>query len=142
MQENETVGLLIKMIHERIATRANAELKEYNMTISQMQILCYLNQRERETVSIRDIETYFHITHTTVIGLVRRLEEKSYVESVLNYDDKRVHNIRITEQGKAIHKLLYKNKIRMEEELIKGLTSEQETQLRVSLMTLYNNLSK
>lgn len=140
MQENETVGLLIKMIHERIATRANAELKEYNVTMSQMQILCYLNQREEEKVSIRDIEAYFHIRHTTVIGLIRRLEGKKFVESSINYEDKRVHNIRITEQGKVIYRLLYKNKIRMEEQLIKGLTIEQEEQLRKLLITLYNNI--
>jgi DNA-binding MarR family transcriptional regulator len=142
MNETESVGLLIKKIHDATGAIANTELKELNLTTSQSQLLYFLYQMKKQTVSLREIEKHFCIKHTTAIGIVNRLESKGFIKSSGSHDDKRVRIIEITREGEKIHEAISSKLLSLEEKYLKGLTPEDTDRLKRSLTIINGNLQK
>lgn len=140
MQANEQIGLLLKVIHDAISMTANSQLKEFDLTFTQMQVLFFLNNKGGEDISQKDIEQYFHVKHTTVIGLLRRLESKGFVTTFTNSQDKRVRNVEITEKGKAVQETIGDQRSELEAKLVKGLSLKQIQELKAMLNVLYDNI--
>lgn len=78
-----------KRIHEAFVLDSNRNLKKVGLTSSQMDILIYLFLNEGKTITQRDIEKYFGLTHSTVIGILKRLAEKEYIYVNTDENDRR-----------------------------------------------------
>ena len=72
------VGYLIKRINDKLAVRADAELKQFNLTMSQCRVFLYLSSRGGQATQ-KEIETFLDVAHPTVVGLVSRMEQNGYV---------------------------------------------------------------
>ena len=72
------VGYLIKRINDKLAVRADAELKQYHLTMSQGRVFLYLSSRGGQATQ-KEIETFLGVAHPTVVGLVSRMEQSGYV---------------------------------------------------------------
>lgn len=136
------IGLLIKLIHDSIGTIVNTKLKEDNITISQLQLLSFLLDRKGNETSIGEIEEFFHVKHTTVLGLVKRMESKDFIFSFINSNDKRIRNVEITDLGESIIKNADEKKENFEKEYMNGLTLYEKENLRKSLVKINSNLQK
>ena len=56
------VGYLIKRIHDKLAVRADAELKQYHLTMSQGRVFLYLSSRGGQATQ-KEIETFLGVAH-------------------------------------------------------------------------------
>ena len=63
------VGYLIKRINDKLAVRADAELKQYHLTMSQGRVFLYLSSRGGQATQ-KEIETFLGVAHPTVVGIV------------------------------------------------------------------------
>lgn len=142
MHELESVGLLIKKIHDATGAIANAELKELNLTISQSQVLYFLYQVRGQNTSIKEIEKHFCIKHTTALGIVNRLESKGFIQSSGSLDDKRVRIIEITRAGEKINEAISSKFLSLEEKSLQGLSPKEVKSLREMLMVIHSNLQE
>lgn len=52
------VGYLIKRINDKLAARADAELKQFNLTMSQCRVFLYLSSRGGQATQ-KEIETFW-----------------------------------------------------------------------------------
>ncbi|WP_051280850.1 MarR family winged helix-turn-helix transcriptional regulator [Anaerovorax odorimutans] len=140
MNENESVGLLIKKIHDATGSIVNTEMKELDLTMSQSHMLYFLYHRKGQNVSVKEVENYFCIKHTTAIGIINRLENKGFVTSYSSLNDKRIRNIEITKEGEQKHEWILSKFDNLEQKFLNGLTPTEVNHLKNMLTIINTNL--
>ena len=132
------VGYLIKSINDKLKVRADAELKQYHLTISQSRVLVYLRSRGGQATQ-KEIETLLDVAHPTIVGLVSRMEQNGYV-TCWPCEDGRNKYVKLTPQAEAIDKDMQENMQASEEMLLAPLSPEDRERLRGLLLTVADHL--
>ena len=133
------VGYLIKSINDKLKVRADAELKQYHLTMSQSRVLVYLRSRGGQATQ-KEIETFLDVAHPTVVGLVSRMEQNGYV-TCWPCEDGRNKYVKLTPQAEAIDKDMQENMHANEERLLAPLSPEDRERLRDLLLTVAEHLT-
>ena len=133
------VGYLIKSINDKLKVRADAELKQYHLTMSQSRVLVYLRSRGGQATQ-KEIETFLDVAHPTVVGLVSRMEQSGYV-TCWPCEDGRNKYVKLTPQAEAIDKDMQRNQLENEERLLAPLSPEDRERLRDLLLTVAEHLT-
>ncbi len=122
MEENRPCGLWIKQINDALERRANNQLRNDGLTLGQASVLFELSKRPGQQASMKDLEKLLHVAQSTTAGLVARLEQKGFVESFGDPQDKRIKLVRITAAGIACCEEGYRHMADTERNLLSGLT--------------------
>ena len=133
------VGYLIKSINDKLKVRADAELKQYHLTMSQSRVLVYLRSRGGQATQ-KEIETFLDVAHPTVVGLVSRMEKNGYV-TCWPCEDGRNKYVKLTPQAEVIDKDMQENMHANEEMLLAPLSPEDRERLRDLLLTVAEHLT-
>ena len=133
------VGYLIKRINDKLAVRADAELKQYHLTMSQGRVFLYLSSRGGQATQ-KEIETFLGVAHPTVVGLVSRMEQNGYV-TCWPCEDGRNKYVKLTPQAEVIDKDMQENMHANEEMLLAPLSPEDRERLRDLLLTVAEHLA-
>lgn len=133
------VGYLIKSINDKLAARADAELKQFNLTMSQRRVFLYLSSRGGQATQ-KEIEIFLDVAHPTVVGLVSRMEQNGYV-ICWPCEDGRNKYVKLTPQAEAIDKDMQRNQLENEERLLAPLSPEDRERLRDLLLTVAEHLT-
>lgn len=134
------VGYLIKSINDKLAARADAELKQFNLTMSQCRVFLYLSSRGGQATQ-KEIEIFLDVAHPTVVGLVSRMEQNGYV-TCWPCEDGRNKYVKLTPQAEAIDKDMQRNQLENEERLLAPLSPEDRERLRDLLLTVAEHLTQ
>ena len=133
------VGYLIKSINDKLKVRADAELKQYHLTMSQSRVLVYLRSQGGQATQ-KENETFLDVAHPTVVGLVSRMEQNGYV-TCWPCEDGRNKYVKLTPQAEAIDKDMQRNQLENEERLLAPLSPEERERLRDLLLTVAEHLT-
>ena len=136
--QKKDIGYLIKNINDKMKVNADADLKRYNLTLTQSRVLAYLGSCGGQTTQ-KDIEVYLEVSHPTVVGVVSRMEQNGYVTSWQS-EDRRNKNVKLTPKAEAIDEDLRKNMRANEQKLLKPLSEQEREQLCEMLTMLLKNL--
>lgn len=122
--EKMSVGRLIKISNLIFETYINNNLKEMNLTGSQMNVLMcvYVLNKKHMNVNQVDIQKIFNLSNPTVSGILSRLQDKNFI---MRENDGRKNRIKLTDDGIKLIKDGEK-KIRMVENKILSCLSEEE----------------
>ena len=132
------VGYLIKSINDKLKVKADAELKQYNLTMAQCRVLTYLSSQGGQTTQ-KEIEVFLNVSHPTVVGIVSRMEQNGYV-TCWPCEDGRNKYVKLTPQAEAIDKDMQENMHTSEEMLLAPLSPEDRERLRDLLLTVAEHL--
>lgn len=138
--EDRDIGFLFKQINMMIKKKLDKNLMEYDLTTSQSRVLFFIYFRGKDKTSMKDIEEHLKVTHPTVIGIVKRLEEKGFVTTAPDQDDRRVKLVAITSKTTKMIKKLDQRKRKIDETLLKGFTERETRELRRMLFMIEENL--
>ncbi len=72
--KKKSIGGMIKYISDKVRQKADNNLKDHNVTLSQVRVLNFL-WRENGSCSQKQIEDFLQVSHPTVVGLVARMEQ-------------------------------------------------------------------
>lgn len=135
MQEIYRVGRLFRRSHQAICLIMQNHNESLGLTSSQSYVLGYLARRTlagEVPVYAKDVERYFHVRHSSVSGVLQRLEAKGFIAFSQSEADRRCKEIVLTQKALQAHEeiLLY---IRKTEDLIfRGMSeAERDTFLRL-----------
>ncbi|MGN0166305.1 MAG: MarR family winged helix-turn-helix transcriptional regulator [Lachnospiraceae bacterium] len=134
------LGFLIKSINDKIKVKADADLKEHDITLSQSRVLGFLNNHENKTASQKEIEMFLEVTHATAAGIVSRMEKHGLVDCWLSPEDKRNKMVRLTKKAQAVSQDMEDTIQTMEMKMIGGLTKEEADELERMLMLVFRNI--
>lgn len=132
------VGYLIKRINDKLNVKADAELKQFNLTMSQCRVFLYLSSRGGQGTQ-KEIETFLGVSHPTVVGLVSRMEQNGYVVC-WPCEDGRNKNVKLTPKAEDIDKDMKKNMQANEQKLLEPLSPEESEKLRDLLLKVVEHL--
>lgn len=139
--ENEIL-FYFRRIHNLLITHINSKIKETELTVSQFELLAYLgvNEMDNHSVTQKQIEEFFGLSHPAVIGLLKQLQGKGFVEVSVNSEDKRHRNVCLTEKARLFgHRFI--SKVGIPENIMSALlTPEQQETLKSILEVMYKGL--
>lgn len=138
MQE-QNIGFLIKTINDKLKVKADADLKQYNLTFTQSRVFSFLMSKGGQATQ-KEIEIFLEIAHPTVVGIVSRMEQNGYVTSWIDNTDKRNKIVKLTPKAVTLEKDMEQDIIATEKKLLKSLSTDDISYLRKMLLTIYKNL--
>lgn len=112
-------------------------LRKYNLTSAQFLVLEYLIQNEGKDIIQKDLCEYLELKHTTVIGIIKRLEDKKFI---LKERGRKSNQISINNIGKKIFNEVGDIRSQYEEKLLKGFNKSEVTILNKQLDIMYKNI--
>lgn len=139
------IGLLIKLIDNRIVKDINKNLTRFNLTATQEKVLWIIFrwQDHGKDIFQKDIEKELDLSNPTVTGIVKRLEEKEMITRVPSSQDARYKCLTLTDKGlKVIHKCMDFGVNYIENKLTKNMTEDELNTLRTLLNRVLNNMDE
>jgi len=92
----EQIDRDLRAIRERIRRPLEAEIARGHLTGPQQMVMRTLVQSEG--MSLKDLSAQLGLAHSTVSGIIDRLQERGMVMRQTNDDDKRITRIVVTEE--------------------------------------------
>ena len=137
--EQFQIGCLLKMITDKIKMRADANLAQQGLTLTQSRVLGYLNHNGGQATQ-KEIEGFLQVSHPTVAGIIGRMEQNGFVYCWLDPADKRSKIVCQTERAAAIAQDMHATIQATEQQMLRSLTREQIAALESTLRTIYADL--
>jgi DNA-binding MarR family transcriptional regulator len=111
---------------------ANATPEVIGMNLKQLAMLVQL--RDNGDLPQTTLCDAMKLTQNTVVTWLNELEDRGYIARMRDPDDRRKHNVTLTEAGEKALERAETELRRLEDEALSGLTADERTQLR-KLMT-------
>lgn len=99
MNDIQDCMYMIKWIHDSLEKHMNQALSEYDLTMLQFGTLVRLHKVKQDCCTMKELERMLHLAQSTTAGLVKRLEQKGYVQTLVDQQDHRIKNVHITPAG-------------------------------------------
>ena len=139
------IGLLIKLIDNKIIKDINKNLIRFNLTATQEKVLWIIFrwQDNGKDIFQKDIEKELDLSNPTVTGIVKRLEEKEMITRIPSSQDARYKSLTLTDKGLGIiHECMDFGVNYIEKKLTKNMTEDELNTLRTLLNKVINNMDE
>lgn len=133
------IGYLIKSIDDKLKVRADAQLKNAGLTLSQSRVLVFLNDAGGKATQ-KEIEDFLEVSHPTVVGIVSRMERSGFLTTWFDSKQQRSKMVMLTDKARRIGKDMDAMVEKQEAAMLEGLTDEQAALLEKALLTIYRNV--
>jgi len=114
----------------RLARRVNANASQELLGMNLKQVAMLASLRERGDMPQTELCGAMKTTQNTVVTWLNELEEAGFVSRVRDPEDRRKHNVAITEKGAAALERAEAELRRLEDEALAPLSADERTQLR------------
>ncbi len=138
---NRHIGYLIKNLNDKIKSKADADLKTHNLTLSQSRVLAFLSKHDGVSTQ-KEIEVFLGISHPTVVGIISRMERNGYIICTVDDKDRRNKIISLTEKAVAFRERIVQKIEHDEKEMLRTLSEEDVENLSRILRVIYNNIEE
>jgi len=102
--------------------------------------LWYRQEKLNQPTYAKDLEEFFDIKHSTVSGILQRMEAAGFVELQASELDRRCKAVHLTAKAMDAHKQTVLHIQQTEAKLVDGMTPEEALQFRQLLQTAARNL--
>lgn len=99
MNQEESSVVLMKEVVTNLEKHANNAMRELDMTVTQARVLATLQSFSEKQVTLKHLEKKLQLSQSVTAGIIKRLEQRKYVESLGDCEDKRIKIVRITPLG-------------------------------------------
>ncbi len=139
--KSEDLGYKFKKIHDYFKANGNARAKKFDLTQTQMHILHYLFKSQGKSTQ-REIEKHFELKHSTVIGILGRMEKNGFIEISVSETDRRQRDIKLLKRAYDVEAECRAQRDYTESKFETGLTETELKTLRVLLDKVYDILKE
>lgn len=136
MANSESCLILIKQLEVNMGRRMNNEMKELDMTLSQVRVLSILLEFPEKQATLKDLEKKLQVSQSVTVGIIKRLEQRKYIESFGDSEDKRIKIVRITSLGEQQYRRSDKILSRLEGDMLSCLTDDEIMMLQDLLIRI------
>lgn len=132
------IAMLIKEIYANTMGIVSENLKESGFTNQQIMVIKLIAHNGQVTISQLCDEMF--LAKGTVSGIVKRLEEASYVKKIKNEDDKRNTYITFSDKGMEFAKKFRNDINKSFDEIFRNFTEEEIVEVKNNLLKLRNKI--
>ncbi|MEC0347229.1 MarR family winged helix-turn-helix transcriptional regulator [Peribacillus frigoritolerans] len=127
------------LLYRPFENNLNIQLNKHDLHRAQWSILYYLNNYGSATLI--ELANYQSVEKPTITRTIARLEELGYVEHVPS-KDKREKRMQLTELGKKVYSEVRVTIDQYEQEILKGITEEEQLAAIRIMGEIRNNIIK
>lgn len=127
------------LLYRPFENNLNIQLNKHDLHRAQWSILYYLNNYGSATLV--ELANYQSVEKPTITRTIARLEELGYVEHVPS-KDKREKRMQLTELGKKVYSEVRVTIDQYEQEILKGITEEEQLAAIRIMGEIRNNIIK
>ncbi len=138
-KEPELLGLF-RYLNKQLDLSFNARLENLGLTSQQGRIIFYIHRHNKilnEIIKQSDLERHFHLSKSTISGLVKRLTNNGFIEKA---DAHHHFAISLTEKAKLTINNFKKANEEMRDKLLKGFSEEEKEKMKQSLKLMIENM--
>ena len=128
----------IARVTQKMEQRLNAELSRHGLTVSQFEVLYFLNASEG--VTQQALAAQLLVTKGNVCGLLNRLTENGFVERREHPGDKRSNTLYLTATGKSVFEETLPLHDQSVKTVMKALSDKEQISLTDYLTRINDNL--
>lgn len=139
MAKNIPCGALLKQLNDKLEKDANNALRAQGLTMVQSTALVWLSECEGKQAPLKELERQLGVAQSTAAGITVRLEQKGFVESFGDANDRRVKMVHLTAKGEQSCITARQNMQDTEVKLLASLTEEEKTVFHQLLQKVRNN---
>lgn len=114
----------------RLSRRVNARASEEHLGMGLKKVYLLASLRDQGALPQTALCDLMHCTQNTVVSWLNELEDAGFISRVRDVDDRRKHNVELTETGAAALEKAETELRRLEDETLSGLTADEKGQLR------------
>ncbi len=133
---------LFKTINDKFEARGNAACQKAGITHSQFQVLLFLSEHKNMIVTQKMLETEFNVSHPTINGILKRMEENGFIKTQFVQEAKKQKQVFLTEKGRSAIKIMNDSKDLDESNLMKIFSETELNQLQDYLTRILDYLNK
>ena len=144
MNEIRHVGRLIRIAEHAITQEIHKSHEALGITSSQGFMLGYLTRRHLEgdtPIYAKDAERHFGVKHSSVSGVLQRLETKGFIVFSADDTDRRCKQIMLTQKALDIHEEIEGHIRNTEAQIFQGMSPEEIETFMHLLQRAADNLS-
>lgn len=137
------IGAMLHQISRMVRRRMESVLSSDGAGCGSMPqgwLMHYLYERWGEDVFQRDIEREFHISRSSVTGILQNMEKSGLIVREPVAHDARLKRLRLTDKAANLHESILRRIEESERDLVAGFTPEEIAQLRDMLHRMYHNM--
>lgn len=142
MNITDDVGLTFKKISDNLGKVANNYFKKDGITKTQMMVLGLLHHLPEFTATQKQLEVMLDVSHPTINGILKRLEDKKLVTTKITVDNRLTKNVTLAKNGIAICEREKTTAQRHEKMLLAGFSKEEKKVLVDMLQRIITNVDK
>ncbi|MDO0957340.1 MarR family winged helix-turn-helix transcriptional regulator [Mammaliicoccus sciuri] len=136
MNLHDLIGYLIHRNDVKMTNYFTKRLKPYGVTPEQWSIMSILSPNKSTTQ--KDLAKAIHKNQTTVVRMIQSMERKGIVKKTFNKDDRRAHDIMLSQKGEELKQMLLPIVTDAHNFVTSNLTSEETLELKRLLDKLYD----
>lgn len=138
------IGGLLKRAFLLHGQNINEKLKEYDLTMSQLDVLILVSvaNEKKQLIKQRDIEKKLNLTNPTVTGLINRLEVKGLIQRHECLQDRRVKYLYVSEKAIQISDDMKRIFNQSDTIALQGFDENEKKKLKNYLLRIIENLKK
>ena len=143
MHTERPLGGYLRAISNALTQDLQQQTEQLGLTSSQGMFLHYLWRRqiqEHTQTYAKDLEDFFYVKHSTVSGILQRMESAGFVTLSASSSDKRCKAIVLTPKALSAHDTIEKHLQTSEELLLQGLNDTERAEFRRLLQLTAKNL--
>ncbi len=125
MKPKKQILILLRETENEIEKQLNNDLKKLDLTMSQAAVLAALLECPEKQMTMKELERSIQLSQSVTAGIVLRMEQKGYLESFGDPQDKRIKIVKISEQGKNMCDSARKILSDFEKQLLSGFTKDE-----------------
>jgi len=137
---NDHITFKAKLVSKHCEKAIGNITREVDLTHVQSFILGYIHEHKDSEICQRDIEHKFNITHPTVTGILKRLEEKGFITCVPSEKDRRFKIIKETDKAEKLHVTITNAIENAENEVTSCLTDDEKETLSALLDKILSSI--
>ena len=137
--EHPGFGMKIKIIANSIDAKFNRHNAALDLTATQSHMLGYIVRHKDRDVGFQELESFFDLRHSTVTGIVQRLEEKGFVTCTPDGGDRRKKRIHATPKSVELFQNICQGREAVERELTAGVRPEDMAVFERVLEQIFHN---
>ena len=144
MREIRHAGRCFRIVHQALEQRIQREHEALGITSTQGYVLGYLTRRQKSgdmPIYAKDVEQHFGVKHSTVSGVLQRLESKGFLLFEPDDTDRRCKKILLTDKALKIHEQILQHIRATEDVLYCGITEEEQEQFTALLQKVMENIT-
>ena len=140
MSNIDSYFTLIKRLNILIEAHVNHSIQEYDMTMSQGAIIYQLINAPEKMLPLKQLEQGLKLSQPVTAGIVKRLEEKGFIQSLTDPNDRRVKIVKPTELAESKLMSARKSMLELESELLSCYSQDDKQQFGKYLLELKENI--